>query len=59
MSMRLKLRPKGLTFCPGCPKKELQLNHEPQFNVSPTKQNDTKRVTIIGSKKQERHFGLF
>ena len=57
--MRLKLRPKGLAFCPGCPKKELQLNHEPQFNVSPAKPNDTKRVTIIGSKKQERHFGLF
>jgi hypothetical protein len=57
--MKFKLRPKGLSFCPGCPKKDLQLITEPKFNIVPEKKQDTKRVTIIGSKKETRHFGLF
>lgn len=57
--MKLKLRPNGLTFCPGCPKKELKLNQEPRFSITPEKKENTKVITIIGSKKKERHFGLF
>ena len=58
--MSMKLRPKGVTFCPGCPKKELKMIHEPQFNVVLEKKQDTKTTTIIGAKPQKkRHFGLF
>lgn len=56
----MKLRPKGVKFCPGCPKKELVLKAAPQLIINPEeKKTDPKIVTIRTKPEKKITGGLF
>lgn len=47
----MKLAPKRIRICPGCPNNDLELNTIPQFKFVRKTNNDTKTVTILGNMK--------
>lgn len=51
--MTKKLSPKKVKLCPGCPAKDLTLDITPQFNFVQGKQEQTKKITVIGSLKKK------
>ena len=58
----MKLAPKKVIFCPGCPKKDLKLNTQPQFNIQPVYSQENKRISVISNKdnkKTGKTFTLF
>lgn len=53
------LRPKSATFCPGCPKKDLQLNKDFTFDIKIPEQEpvvNKPKISIISEKiKKKSH----
>lgn len=49
----MKLYPKNVKLCPGCPSKELDMDILPQFNFKFNHKTDTKKITIVNNVKNK------
>lgn len=50
--MQMKIAPKRVRLCPGCPANDLNLDTTPQFKFK-APVNDTKTVNIVGNIKNK------
>lgn len=55
----MKLYPKSVPVCPGCPKDDLRFEHRNTFNIVPPKKDDPKVTTLVGKGTQTKKGGLF
>lgn len=49
----MKIAPKRIRICPGCPNNDLELDITPQFKFVRKTNNDTKKVTILDNIKNK------
>ena len=49
----MKMAPKKVRLCPGCPPKDLELDFTPKFTFKPENKVESKKITIVGNIKEK------